>query len=245
MKMQNPLVSAICCTHNRPGFIRKAIELFQAQTWPNKELLIMDDGAVGSVPAGLPSNVRHIRIPKYTWVTEKHRQAFELVQGDLVATWDDDDWYSHERLAVQASKILDGQADATGFHVKLIVTVPEGRFWKWNRKTLDGWARRKTDDEIPFHDGTAMFRRSLLDGIPAEVRRGTQIGLLKAMRDRGARLVELPNDGAFAYIRHSGVGWNFDVRDLCDPADAPAWVTPEMVSFWTNPALAGEGGRRG
>ncbi|HEV3029014.1 MAG TPA: glycosyltransferase, partial [Planctomycetota bacterium] len=123
--MRDLLVSAICCTHNRPLFVRKAIELFKAQTWPRKELIIMDDGPEGSVPEISDPEVRHVRIPSYTWITHKHRMAFPLCQGELLAYWDDDDWYSPRRLALQAQAISEGRADVCGFHVKAIASVPD------------------------------------------------------------------------------------------------------------------------
>ena len=239
-----PLVSVITCTHNRPLFLRKAIDLFMAQTYPNKEMLVMDDGPAGTVPdvSGLP--IRHVRIQPYTWVTQKHRMAFELCRGEFVGYWDDDDYFSPERLATQAQHLIDGKADAVGFHVKLMVAAPDGGFWRWKRSTLDKWDREAKpgfDAGLPFHDGTAVWRRELLKGIPETILQGTQLNLLRTLRARGAQLSELPNDGAFIYVRHSNVGWDFDLQDLCEPVDCPPWVPKEMIAFWLNPALRREG----
>ena len=36
-----PLISCICITRNRPGYLSKAIVCFKQQTYPNKELVIL------------------------------------------------------------------------------------------------------------------------------------------------------------------------------------------------------------
>jgi len=239
------LVSVITATHNRPRFLGKAIDLFMAQTWPKKEMVIMDDGR-GAVPNlnGLP--IRHVRIPSYTWITHKHRMAFPLCRGEFIAYWDDDDYFGSRRLALQAQTMMDGKADACGFHVKALASVPDPQFWKWKRSTLEKWEREAKpgfEAGLPFHDGTAMWRAALLQGLPEKVLQASQLDLMRTLRARGARLLELPNDEVFVYVRHSRVGWDFDVRDLCDPVDCPPWMPGEMLSFWANPALAGEGVR--
>ena len=39
-----PLVTCLCLTRNRRGFLPRAIECFVAQTYEERELLIVDDG---------------------------------------------------------------------------------------------------------------------------------------------------------------------------------------------------------
>lgn len=241
------LVSVITATHNRPLFIRKAIDLFMAQTWPKKEMIVMDDGA-GGVPdlTGLP--IRHVKLPSWNWITHKHRMAFPLCRGEFIGYWDDDDYFGPRRLALQAQALMEDKADVVGFHVKVLASVPDPGFWKWSRKTLDKWEREAKpgfDAGLPFHDGTALWRAHLLNEVPEDVLQGSQLDLMRTLRARGARLKELPNDETFVYVRHSRVGWDFDVRDLCDPVDCPPWIPREMLAFWANPDLAGEGVKRG
>ena len=42
---EQPLISCLMVTANRADIARVAIECFSEQTWPNKELVIIDDGA--------------------------------------------------------------------------------------------------------------------------------------------------------------------------------------------------------
>ena len=43
-----PLVSCLMVTKDRPGLARRAVRCFQAQRWPARELVIVDDGRDGS-----------------------------------------------------------------------------------------------------------------------------------------------------------------------------------------------------
>jgi hypothetical protein len=90
-----------------------------------------------------------------------------------------------------------------------------------------------------------MWRAELLHGLPEKTLQASQLDLMRTLRAGGAQLRELPNDGVFVYVRHSRVGWDFDVRDLCEPADCPPWIPREMIRFWSDPALSKEGMRHG
>ena len=48
--MTEPLVTCLCITRNRVAWLPAAIERFRAQTYPNKELLIVAD-SLGDLPA--------------------------------------------------------------------------------------------------------------------------------------------------------------------------------------------------
>jgi hypothetical protein len=81
----------------------KAIQCFENQTWPDRELLIINHGTVFYCGDG----IRNVPIHK---TDDLHcggmrNLAFVLASGDWLMTWDDDDIYSPERMAVQASAI--------------------------------------------------------------------------------------------------------------------------------------------
>lgn len=207
--MNTPLVSVICPTRGRPLFLGKAVELFMAQTWPNKELLIVaDDDDSSAIPAA--PGVRVVRIKK-TWPQAKRHAAYPYAQGDLIAHWDDDDYFGPRRLEVQAECLLAG-ACACGFPTDYIVKIPEVKFYRW----------KSGNSSIGFHDGTMAFRRKLLKGIPDEIQAAGQIELAKEFRRRGARLVALPNNGMFVYVRHGGNTWDAQLEERAVPCEAPA-----------------------
>jgi len=226
-------------TFDRPLFARRAVELFHRQTWKNRELVVLHDGPLEDVPKDPGPNVRWVHFNGYEGMTRKHRWAMAIATGDVLATWDDDDFFGPKRLETQVAPIVDGSADATGFPVEEILTVPDGRFWRWKPAKLDRVEERPTSwrPVVPFHDGTAMYKRKLLDGLADKVRESNQLALLCEFARRGARLRQLPNDRHFVYVRHGRNGWAFKTEEKCRPVDRPHWFADEDLDFYRNPEL--------
>jgi glycosyltransferase involved in cell wall biosynthesis len=105
-------------TANRANLARRAIQCYLQQTYPNKELIIIDDGQedyapiLADVPAG---ELRYIKLdpaPGQVLGTLRNR-SLEEATGDFMAQWDDDDWYHPERIERQA-RVLMGDAGFKG-----------------------------------------------------------------------------------------------------------------------------------
>lgn len=100
------MITAVMITGLQRGFSNMpevAIECFQRQTHPDKELLIINHG----VKSYCGKNIREIKIKKLPdmHVGRMRNMAFEHGYGDWLMTWDDDDWHSPERMAYQAKAI--------------------------------------------------------------------------------------------------------------------------------------------
>jgi glycosyltransferase involved in cell wall biosynthesis len=113
--MNHPLVSCIMPTHNRRPFVPQAIRLFLDQSYPEKELIILDDGT-DSVADLIPDDprVRYERLPAKVSIGAKRNLACERARGDIVAHWDDDDWFATTRLDYQVAQLQSSGADLCG-----------------------------------------------------------------------------------------------------------------------------------
>jgi glycosyltransferase involved in cell wall biosynthesis len=107
-----PLVSCLCVTQARPKKLRRAIECFLAQTYSNKELLILlreGDDATRSVVAAYSANSRirtHVLADgDQRTLGEQRNLAIRLCAGEYFCVWDDDDWYHPERVEIQVSAL--------------------------------------------------------------------------------------------------------------------------------------------
>jgi glycosyltransferase involved in cell wall biosynthesis len=109
-------ISCLCLTRNRREWLPQAIRCFEAQTHPDRELLIVADGV--SVADLIPADprVRLIEAPEGSRIGAKRNLGCELAAGALVAHWDDDDFSAPERLADQAARLETTGAAVTGFH---------------------------------------------------------------------------------------------------------------------------------
>ena len=114
-----PLISCFCVTRNKPELLTRAIRCFEAQKYPNKELVVVyesDDPGTRQVLQGARNvNVRQVEIaatPKLT-LGELRNIAVKNASGEYVCQWDDDDWYHERRLEVQMKCIQESCKPAT------------------------------------------------------------------------------------------------------------------------------------
>ncbi|MCA9969459.1 MAG: glycosyltransferase, partial [Anaerolineales bacterium] len=125
-----PLVSCIMPTADRRAFVPRAIACFLRQEYAHRELIILDDG-VESVADLVPADarIRYERLPRRLRVGEKRNLACEAARGDVIAHWDDDDWYASWRLGYQAAQLQAAGADVCGLDRVLYWDAAAERAW--------------------------------------------------------------------------------------------------------------------
>lgn len=103
----DPLVSCLMPTANRRAFVPNAIRYFQRQNYINRELIILDDGP-DPVSDLIPADpqIRYIRMPEPKTMGAKHNLGCAQARGQIIAHWDDDDWFADWRLSYQISELL-------------------------------------------------------------------------------------------------------------------------------------------
>jgi glycosyltransferase involved in cell wall biosynthesis len=127
-----PLVSCIMPTYNRRPFVPHAIEYFLRQDYENKELIVVDDGT-DSISDLIPHDdrIRYIRLDKKITLGGKLNLACEYARGDIIAHWDDDDWYALHRLSYQVQALVPGKVDVCGLSRLLYYDLQSGRAHKY------------------------------------------------------------------------------------------------------------------
>jgi O-antigen biosynthesis protein len=211
-----PLVSCIMPTFDRRAFVPLALENFARQDYPNRELVIVDDGheAVGDLAEGRPG-VRYVRLASRMTIGGKRNLACREARGEIIAHWDDDDWYAPDRLRYQAAPILAGEADMSGLVNNCVLELPGGDFWT----TLPHLHPRMFVGDV--HGGTLVYRRALLDsGIRyPETNLAEDAALIRQAVARRQRLSRLSNPGVFVYVRHGSNAWReYAPGSFLDPA---------------------------
>jgi glycosyltransferase involved in cell wall biosynthesis len=132
--MDLPLVSCLCITQARPDKLRRAIDCFLAQTYRNKELLILlrdGDHRTRSLVADLGerSRIRMHALADDDPMTfgEQRNLAIRLCRGEYFCIWDDDDWYHPERIETQASALRRYHKAACLLTHLVLFDVPTGQ----------------------------------------------------------------------------------------------------------------------
>ncbi|HKO99535.1 MAG TPA: glycosyltransferase [Pyrinomonadaceae bacterium] len=211
---ESPLVSCIMPTHNRRQYVPHALQSFLKQDYPNRELIVVDDGSdsiadlVGEIP-----NLQYIRVAR-TSIGAKRNLACGHARGEIIAHWDDDDWYSPDRLRYQVAPLLRG-ADLTGLENSYVLQLPAGQFWT----TQPALHKRLFVENV--HGGTLVYRKELLaQGLRyPEINLAEDAWLVHNAVRRGKKLVRLENPGVFVYVRHGGNAWReFAPGRFIDPS---------------------------
>jgi glycosyltransferase involved in cell wall biosynthesis len=227
-----PLISCVMPTRGRPRFVAQSVAYFRRQTYPNRELVIVyEDDA--DLPAGIEGDdIRLVRTTQRV-IGAKRNVAAGAARGEIIAHWDDDDWYGRERLARQAAPILQGVADITGLNDMLFMALGSGAFWS---ATPELFARLFVEN---VSGGTLMFRRGVWERsgpYPAISLREDAEFMIRAMRD-GARLRREPGRDLCVYVRHDANTWKFSEGaylqpDQWLPAVAPDFIQPDLGFYW-------------
>jgi glycosyltransferase involved in cell wall biosynthesis len=112
-----PRISCLMVTRKRAAMARRAIRCFQEQTYPEKELVILDDDDDDT----LESYVAQLEDPRIVFTRlpsdgaplgDLRNRAVDLARGSLICQWDDDDLSHRQRLERQTAALQTHGADA-------------------------------------------------------------------------------------------------------------------------------------
>jgi glycosyltransferase involved in cell wall biosynthesis len=150
-------------TRNRRRFVPQAIWYFLRQDYPNREMIVVDDGE-DCVQDALPADprIRYVRLPARASIGAKRNIACEISQGELVAHWDDDDWIGPERLTRQVELIAATGALACGVTGGLHYDLERGRGWarRPDRNAPPGGAALPDSRQAAVAGSTILYHRS-------------------------------------------------------------------------------------
>ncbi|MCF2859904.1 glycosyltransferase [Pseudoalteromonas sp. SMS1] len=202
-----PLVSCVMPTCRRAHYILQSIDYFNRQSYPNKELIIVYEQAE-DLPNAMPiqDNIQLLKVPDNASIGFKRSMGTKWSTGMFIAQWDDDDWYSSERLAIQIAPLVTGAADITGLKNHLFFDVWRGQFWAAEKALFEAMFRRG------IAGGTLVFRRTywsegVLDYRDSSLREDADF--MECMIDAGAKLVAVDGHTHFVYLRHLNNTWSF------------------------------------
>ena len=96
-----PLVSVVIPTHDRPRLVQRAIRSVLAQVGVDLDIVVVDDGSDPAVPCHADPRVRVLRNQGARGVAAARNLGVEAATGDWVAFLDDDDLWGPRKLISQ------------------------------------------------------------------------------------------------------------------------------------------------
>jgi glycosyltransferase involved in cell wall biosynthesis len=216
-----PLVSCIMPTRDRRRFVPLAIEYFLRQHYPNRELVVVDDGTdrVGDLIPADP-RIRYVAMPRAS-LGEKRNAAIRAAAGEYIAHWDDDDWYGDARLAVQMAPLVDSAADVTALSMRHVLALDAFAFWR---------CEPALHARLHYRDlccGTIVFARERWEreGPYPSFNVAEDVRFLQRLVAGGARITRLDDDEHFICVRHGRNTWRI-ARDWMSGHDGWTVMAP-------------------
>jgi glycosyltransferase involved in cell wall biosynthesis len=191
-----PLVSCVMCTRGRPEFLLKAIKIFNAQDYENRELLIAHDEddhrSLAEVTAEWetvsapyrPTRFLSFDVPTGTKLGAKMNMAIKKSSGLLIHKFDDDDYYGPGFLARAVRALQDSGAELV----------------HWGRYLVRIDGRLRVASGL-LAGGSLVFRRSLWERSPFRSAPRSIDGWFVADAGVPAHAIQ-DSPELFIYVRH-------------------------------------------
>lgn len=109
---------------SRQRWLQYAMQSWRQQTYRHKELLIISES--GADRRSLPDDVRYVEIAPGSTIGAKRNLGCELAHGEIICTWDDDDYSAPGRIVDQVERILKTGKPVTGYNP---MRFTDGRTW--------------------------------------------------------------------------------------------------------------------
>lgn len=191
-----PVISCLMVTRDRFEQARTAIACWQTQTWPAKEMVIVDDGDDNRLAEWIAStgdpDIRIIRLPDDGRTLGALRNiAVQKSRGTLVCQWDDDDLYHPLRLEIQCRALLATQSDACFLSMWMMWWPHAGRF------AVSG---------IHSWEGSVLAKKSKLPAYP-ELRRGEDTPAIRKLI-ANSKVIHLDQPSLYLYCVHGKNTWD-------------------------------------
>ncbi len=167
-----PLVSILIPAYNSQQWIAETIESALAQTWPKKEIIIVDDGSEDRTLAISRRYERKgVRVVTQSnqGAAAARNRAFSLAQGDYMQWLDADDVLDPHKVQHQVRKIQNGLSKRTllsGAWGCFIYRKRKARFTPtllWNDLSPVEWLLRKMGNKLHMQTDNWLVSRELTE----------------------------------------------------------------------------------
>ncbi|MFA5058388.1 MAG: glycosyltransferase family A protein [Opitutaceae bacterium] len=111
--MAPPLVSILIPCHNAAPWLAATLESALAQTWPAKEIILIDDGSTdGSLAIARRYEPRGVRVftQPNRGASATRNSAWQMARGDYLQFLDADDLISPDKIALQVTALAGAPA---------------------------------------------------------------------------------------------------------------------------------------
>ncbi len=191
-------MSVVLPTRDRPRLLRIALECYARQTYPNRELIVVDDGDDAPVDAAAVAAVggRVLRVAPGLALGSKLNVGIAGARGTLIQKMDDDDFYAATYTEMMVRVVLDSWQQVSRPTMAILMGFLFFDVARWE-------VRHSTPENAP--GATLFFSRDLWDEQPFRgVPRDEDVWFNHDRLRLGANCVTVNASEAFLAVRHRG-----------------------------------------
>jgi glycosyltransferase involved in cell wall biosynthesis len=167
----SPLVSIIIPCYNAGDWLAPTLESALAQTWPNKEILVVDDGSKDgslAVAQGFASRGVQVASQPNRGASAARNHGLRLARGHFIQYLDADDLLATDKIAqqIQLLAVLPPNRVASGLWVRFMKSIDEAPPVPFpNSRDLTGveFLQLNFEEVAMMHPAAWLTPRTLLD----------------------------------------------------------------------------------
>ncbi|MBC7427461.1 MAG: glycosyltransferase [Bacteriovorax sp.] len=211
-----PLVSFVIPSYNSGKFLRQTLESCLNQTYPNIEILLINDGSTDNTDEILEEfknvkNLHHIKNEKNEGIIYTLNRGMKLARGEFIARMDGDDICLPERVQEQVN-FFNKHPEIDVLGTDIIIIDENNKKMGRPREVITSQAEVEWSmiSSCPVFHPTVMLRKNLLDQEPFAS--STYFGSDKIAEDLGLwgrvllanKKIAVLNRPFLLYRKHSG-----------------------------------------
>jgi len=167
-----PLVSILIPAYNSEAWIADTLESALAQTWPRKEIIVVDDGSTDrtlTVAREFASKDVSVLTQPNRGAAAARNKAYSISQGQYVQWLDADDLLASDKISRQMEVCrsgLDPQVLLSGAWGNFVYRTRKARFVPsplWENLTPLEWLLRKMEHNAHMQPATWLVSRELTE----------------------------------------------------------------------------------
>lgn len=166
-----PLVSILIPAYNSEQWIADSLESAIAQTWPNKEILVVDDGSSDrtlTVARRYESKTLKVVSQPNQGAAAARNKAFSLSTGDYIQWFDADDLLVPDKIATQCAALdrCPARTVASGPWAYFLHRHQRAKFSPtplWQDLTPLEWMLRKMEQNLHMQTATWLVSREVTE----------------------------------------------------------------------------------
>jgi hypothetical protein len=174
-----PLVSVLIPAYNHEAYVAQAIRSVIDQTYPNIEIIIIDDastdGTWGVIQSISEPRLRTLRHENNLGSHATLNEALVMAQGDYLAILNSDDAFLPSRIETCLDALASGPADLVGTDIQLMDDAGqrvESHWWldaygalKAAKEDLGDWVATLLAGNVFMTTSNFVFRRAWLEQV--------------------------------------------------------------------------------